>query len=219
MELYLIRHAQSGNNASPGDQRTHDPPLTETGRRQAQRVAEWAGTVDIATLFTSPFLRTLETTEYIRKTVGLAPRIWVDLHEQGGCISGYDRESYSGEPGLTDDEIRRSFPTYEVPEGIDGNGWWKSKPFESPEQTQIRAERVAEKIKQDFAHTEETVACVSHGGFNRFLIGSLLGFPVTQNNWIGPIWNTGVTKLLVTPESVRLITFNTVGHLPDSMVT
>ena len=37
MELYLIRHGQSTNNLlATAEGRSHDPPLTETGQRQAE---------------------------------------------------------------------------------------------------------------------------------------------------------------------------------------
>ena len=49
MDLYIIRHGQSTNNVIeevPGyeSQRVSDPPLTELGKQQAEKVAEFIST-------------------------------------------------------------------------------------------------------------------------------------------------------------------------------
>ena len=36
MELYIIRHAESENNAGPEDERTEDPSLSPLGYQQAE---------------------------------------------------------------------------------------------------------------------------------------------------------------------------------------
>ena len=85
MQLFLIRHAQSQNNALPEEQRVEDPGLTELGHRQAELLADWVPALNLTRLITSPFRRTLLTTEPIRRATSLIPEVRVDLHEQGGC--------------------------------------------------------------------------------------------------------------------------------------
>ena len=41
MELYLIRHAQSLNNALPAEDRVEDAPLTDIGHQQCSHLAKW----------------------------------------------------------------------------------------------------------------------------------------------------------------------------------
>lgn len=112
MELYLIRHAQSQNNAVANAGRNRldpnagrhlssaDASLTDVGQDQARRVAEHLkksvdktdvrdGVADEGTghgidrLYCSPMLRALQTTESIGKALGLSPEIWLDVQEEG----------------------------------------------------------------------------------------------------------------------------------------
>ena len=95
MELYLIRHGQSQNNAwGDNEKRVADPTLTEMGHEQAQRVAEHVRDADqlgvepgegygFDRLFCSAMLRTLQTTAPIAQALGLTPEIWLDWHEEG----------------------------------------------------------------------------------------------------------------------------------------
>lgn len=61
MELYLIRHGQSENNARPEHLRVEDALLTELGHQQAGLAAEWIKTIGLDRLFSSPFRRALQT--------------------------------------------------------------------------------------------------------------------------------------------------------------
>ena len=99
MELYLIRHAQSLNNALSSQDRVEDPPLTEIGQRQCDHLAKWIPSLKLTRLVTSPFLRTLQTADHIGRSVRLAPEVRIELHEQGGCVSGPTREFFVGRPG------------------------------------------------------------------------------------------------------------------------
>jgi broad specificity phosphatase PhoE len=196
-----------------------DPPLTEFGRRQAECLAEWIRPVGLTRLITSPFRRALETTDFIKKATRLTPEVWVDLYEQGGCVSGTDTTSYTGRPGMARTEIVTAFPGYLLPDEIDEQGWWKCRPLEEMEEAEVRAESVARQTIRRFAHTEERVAFVSHGTFLRILIGVLFGVSVLERDWLGGILNTAVTKVLLTPDHTRLDSFNAVGHLPEGCIS
>lgn len=219
MILYLIRHGQSTNNAAPIEQRVADAPLTELGFKQVARVAEWAASADLNRLITSPFLRTLQTTEPIRRATGLQPLVRTDLHEQGGCISGQDEASYRGERGMTRDQILADFPGYDVPAEVDGSGWWKGRSYEPPERARARAKRVAQWTHQSFANTDETVAFVIHGTFKAMLITALLNQLHTDERWLGDIFNTAVTRIAITSDQTRLDYYNSVSHLSVPMIT
>lgn len=71
--LYLVRHAQSTNNAQPESQRIPDPPLTDLGEQQAQALALAIDQLSPDHLFSSPFLRTLQTTAPVAQALG-SPR-------------------------------------------------------------------------------------------------------------------------------------------------
>ncbi len=110
MELYIIRHGQSQNNALMENQhlRVEDPLLTEAGEQQAQHVARFlADTINLEDLvrkpvddpargephpyqfthlYCSPMIRTMQTIQPISETLGITPEIWIDIHEHGGIF-------------------------------------------------------------------------------------------------------------------------------------
>ena len=219
MELYLIRHGQSANNAMPEKDRLEDPPLTDVGHRQAAHLAEWIQSKQLTQLITSPFQRTLQTTEHVRVATELSPQIWTDLHEQGGCVSGGDFASFEGRPGMTGRQIAAKFPQYELPDDIDQHGWWKSKDYETASEAQDRARRVSRRTIDEFAHTSHRVAYVLHGTFMRMLVAALLSVPGSEDDWLGEACNSAVTKIDVVDGWTRLDFYNARSHLPAPLVT
>ena len=219
MDLYLVRHAQSANNANLPDERVHDAPITQIGERQCAYLAHWSKSAGVSRLLVSPMLRTLQTVHYVRETLDLIPEVWGELHEQGGCISGSTAAAYEGQPGMNAAEILERFPRYRLPPEIDGQGWWKSRPYERPEETEVRAGDMAHRFRSDFGNTDETVLCVTHGAFLQFLIGAFIGHPQLAFNWVGTVYNTSVSHVQITGDEVRVMTLNGVGHLPETMLT
>jgi len=68
MDLYLVRHAQSQNNALPERLRVADPDLTDLGHQQAARLAERVRSLKLTRLLTSPFRRALRRYRRCRAT-------------------------------------------------------------------------------------------------------------------------------------------------------
>ena len=71
MQLYLIRHGQSENNARPEHMRVEDAELTELGHQQARHLAPWIATLELDRLFCSPFRRALQTAWPLMQQAGL----------------------------------------------------------------------------------------------------------------------------------------------------
>ncbi len=74
--LFLVRHGEAGPHAGLADDPTR--PLTEKGKRQAQRVAQWFKSqaengvaVSVRAVFASPLTRTQETAKPIAAALGL----------------------------------------------------------------------------------------------------------------------------------------------------
>ena len=235
MELYIIRHGQSSNNASEetGTPRVCEPPLTEAGRRQAALVGERFRTLDwarvhhyeaedkvtqgLTRLYASPMLRTLETAEAIRRTTGLIPHVWIDIHEVGGVwLDHGDGRGPVGLPGLGRAEIRERFPHFVLPPEVREDGWW-NRPHEADEQGHLRAQRVAGELRE-LANTDERVGIVSHGGIGSYLLDVLLGLLFVPHIRFS-MNNTSVTRVDMTPEGNRLLFSNRVDHLPGELVT
>jgi len=213
MQLYLIRHAQSQNNALPEEERVEDPELTELGHQQAEHLAEWIPSLNLTRLITSPFRRTLLTTEPIFRATSLNPEVRIDLHEQGGCYSGHGFGNKVGRPGMTRREIEAEFAGYQVADDIDGQGWWQSRPYETWEAARMRAARLLESVRREFAHTDERVAFVMHADIKRLLLSRLISEPLDTP------CNTSVTEIEFTASSHQLRALNQISHLPVHLVS
>ena len=213
MELYLIRHAQSLNNARPEEQRVEDAPLTEKGRRQAAYLADWIVSLKLTRLWTSPFLRALQTTQFLHDSTGLRPKVETDLHEVCGCVAGVTPQVMEGRPGMTRSEIEAQFPQYDVGKDINESGWWKSKPCESKAIACRRAQAILATTRREFARTDERVAYVMHGDFKILLLKCI------DDRTLENPWNTSVTRCVLTSDDTGLREFNSVQHLPVDLVT
>ncbi|MFP6678319.1 MAG: histidine phosphatase family protein [Pirellulaceae bacterium] len=214
MELFLIRHAQSANNALPETERVEDPGLTDLGVEQARCLAEWLPTLGLTQLITSPFRRTLLTAKAISKSTGLTPSVRVDLHEVGGCYRGYSPGCWQGRPGMNRREIEAAFSGFEFDDVIRDDGWWASKPYESWDDARQRAVRLLERTTREFAQTHGRVAYVMHADFKNLFIEqfhnkSVLAIPR----------NASVSRVILADQTMQLADYNMSGHLRPEMVT
>lgn len=107
MKIYLVRHAQSEENAlplrghtTPAEfnavlQRSHVSPLTAQGQLQASAVVGKLAGAPIERLYTSPFARALATANVVGNTLGLTPEVIEDLREVLPRPIGEHRRSHS----------------------------------------------------------------------------------------------------------------------------
>ncbi len=222
MQLYLIRHAESENNARPLHQRVEDPRITAVGRMQAEHLAQWTRTMRIDTLITSPFLRTLQTTRAILDAAPQGVHVWHNVFERGGCYRGHGPMAIEGGPGLGRTDIVRHLTeqpaTCTVDVTIDEAGWWGSRPREQDSDVQTRAENVAVRLVETFGGRGQTIVAVIHAEFKRYLMASLLKDFVDAHR-LGPIRNTGISKVNFDGHHWQLDWFNSVSHLPSRLIT
>jgi broad specificity phosphatase PhoE len=99
-DLWFVRHGESVWNAEGRWQGQADPPLTERGRRQAERAAERLAGLGIAVLVASDLGRARETAQILGAHLGLAPRFDPALRE-------LDVGRWSGHPLA---EVARRWP-------------------------------------------------------------------------------------------------------------
>jgi len=213
MQLFLIRHAQSQNNANPPHRRVEDPGLTALGFDQAERLAEWIPGLELTRIISSPFRRSLLTAAAIGGRLGMAVEVRRDLHEIGGCYSGYADGEILGRPGLTRMGIEREFPGFRVAAEIDGDGWWACRPRETEAEAVVRAGRLLQQTITEFGSTEERIAYVMHADFKLCLLERFHTAPLATP------WNTSVSEVEIMPAASRLVQYNLVEHLAESMVT
>jgi len=197
MQLYIIRHAQSENNAlwartGSSEGRFSDPDITEIGHRQAQVVAQFLTSAkvkevpdrwdshnlagfDRTHLYSSYMLRAVKTGTYISEAVGLPLVAWEILHEWGGV---YDRDPETGDEiplaGLNRAYFAEHFPNFVVEETLGEAGWWNFRPFELPAETIKRGARFLNELLE--RHSEDDrVGIVTHGGFADSMFKVLIG--------------------------------------------
>jgi 2,3-bisphosphoglycerate-dependent phosphoglycerate mutase len=237
MQLYLIRHAQSFNNALPKErqhERSHDAPLTEYGIRQAELLAQHLVTgfnpgspaqnrpdglgYDLTRLYCSPMWRTLRTAQFIAGALAITPEVWIDLHEQGGVFLE-DRETgaVTGYPGKTRQEMQAEFPGYILPDGVTEAGWW-SGGYEDQPACDGRAIRVVEKLRT-WADTDERIALVSHAGFLDALLKALYHMLPSRGLFYYH-HNTAISRIDLHGDDDLVTRYlNRVDHLPPELLT
>ena len=125
----------------------------------------------ITRLYTSPMRRCLQTTQPIARALGLAPEVWVDIHEHGGIwLDHGEAVGRRGYPGITRSVLSAEFPGYTVPDRVSEAGWWRGA-YEELEAAEARAERVAETLR-GWGSLDEKIALVSHGTFGSLLLSA-----------------------------------------------
>ncbi len=203
MQLYIIRHAQSENNAlwartGSSIGRFSDPDITDIGHQQANSVAQFlaqsnpeqaanrwdshnlAG-FNLTHLYSSYMLRAVKTGTYISEAIGLPLVAWEDIHEWGGIFdAGTDPENRIPLPGTNRRFFEENFPNFIVEESLREQGWWNCRPYEHPVDTLRRAARFLNDLLE--RHTgDDRVGIVTHGGFTDSLFKILVGsYPIYQ---------------------------------------
>lgn len=246
MELYIIRHAQSYNNALPNQKdRVPDPHLTELGLQQADLVArhlaegvnlemrvgsnqeathtEVRQGFGITKLYCSAMFRAMQTAKPISTALGLTPEIWIDIHEHGGI---YTTDPETGQDiglgGKTRSEIMAEFPGYVITDAITEAGWWTGG-FEPWVDCHGRAIRVAMALRhrawEGDTHNTERIAIVTHGGFIDALIKALLNHSPSPG-YFHHNFNTGISFIHFTRyKHIDIRYLNRIGHLPAELVS
>jgi broad specificity phosphatase PhoE len=107
--LYLVRHGERldalDKNWYSSDDNKYDPPLSETGFEQAQRLAERLKQEAIDYIFVSPYLRALQTAHPIAEALDLP------LYVENGVGEWLGRSMIPHEPKITAPYQRREdFP-------------------------------------------------------------------------------------------------------------
>ena len=251
MKLFLIRHGESFNNrlededltqAEYMQRRVADPPLTELGERQADAVAQHLTEAripehyrqylepdgvgyGITRLYCSAMLRAMQTAQPIASTLGLSPRVWVDIHEHGGMFEGDPRAA--GGPGIhqgmTRSQIAARFPGYQLPAEVSESGWWPGG-YEDMDGCNTRAARVATVLRgwaNEFIEQEakEHVGLVAHGTFMDALIKALTGQLPNKQIYYSH-YNTSITRIDFLRDDLTVLRYvNRSEHLAPELLT
>ncbi len=164
LRLWLVRHGESTWNATGRVQGWADPPLSELGMWQAERIAQRLANVEFTAIYTSTLQRAFQTAQIIAAKVGVAVVPDPRLREHGmgeatGMIWGR-KAFFSRWPFLTEIANQgKPIRTY-----IPG-----SEPLET---FMNRVNRSIHAIRQ--THSGGDIAVVAHGGVFRHYLADLL---------------------------------------------
>ena len=224
MQVYLIRHAQSENNALSAEaaqRRKVDPDLTDLGYQQRQRLADYLGNeadeIPIEQLYTSAMYRSLLTSQPVGEALDLPPALWLDIHEKGGMFLRQNGQ-VKGYGGMTRTAIGAAFPRVQLAEGLTERGWYDAALGMEPEtRSHYRAIKVASELRSR-AETDSVVALVSHAGFLDILIKALFDqLPSRAHTMRYYHNNTAITRIDITRGGTTMHYLNRVDHLPAAM--
>lgn len=248
MKLYLIRHAESANNAAVtnnGDviERFPDPEITEQGHQQAQLLAQHLAQVSAENqqhphladgaepkrfgfthLYCSLMTRSILTAQYIAEACGLSVVAHPDIFEQGGIYEHGDDGSRAGLPGPSQGYFRERFPTLQLPDWVGDEGWY-NRPPETEAVFVVRMKAVVDDIKRRHSHSEDCVAMVVHGDFIDQFVNEITGMPRHpknyQSKWVAnwAFHNTSITRIDFIADAQVVVYTNRLAHLPASLVS
>jgi len=245
--LYLIRHAQSQNNAiwdgrgdsQPG--RVPDPEITETGHRQARVLAEHlahpqseprqhpfaAGGEShygLTHVYCSLMTRSILTAQYIADACGLKLQALPDIFEKHGIYEADAGGIMHGLPGPGRDYFSTRFAGLELPAELDDGGWW-NRPVEDEAAFLLRMKRVVADMHRRLDGSDDNVAMVVHGDFIDQFVNELMGVvrhqPNYDSHWVGnwTFHNTSITRIDVVRGSHNVVYLNRIDHLPNDLIT
>jgi probable phosphoglycerate mutase len=159
MKIYLIRHGQTTGDLEDRYGGDYDDHLTETGRKQARKLAEKLIKSNIEIIFCSPRIRARETAEIVAEKIGCRVEIVDAVRE---------RNMYGVLTGMVKGEAKGKYP--EHVEALK-NHQHSIPQSESYEQFGERIQKAFDSITK---LPYKTVAILSHGGPISFTVREIL---------------------------------------------
>lgn len=245
-KLYLIRHAQSENNAiwdgsDDHPDRSSDPEITAIGHSQAETLGQHLAHPEteprqhpflavkethfgLTHIYCSLMTRSILTAEYIGRACGLEVEALVDVFEKHGIFDVGDDGNLRGLPGQGRDYFERRFPRLQLPPEMNDAGWW-SRPVEDEAAFLERMQDVVGKIRQRLVDSDDSIALVAHGDFIDQFVNELMGVvryqPNYDNHWVAnwTFHNTSISRIDFVNGSNIVVYMNRIDHLPNELVT
>ena len=205
-EILVVRHGQSAamvdGQPFPMIEGQGDPPLTDLGHQQAERVAERLAREEIDAIYVTSMCRTHQTAAPLAARLGLTPVVEPELREvhlgewEGGVLR---RMAAEGHPlYLRMHEEQR----WDVIPGAEAGDLFARR-------TVGAVQRIAER------HRDQVVVIVAHGG----VIGQLAAHAAGSAAFrFGGADHGSVTHLVVGPATWSLRRFNDSAHIYDTLI-
>jgi probable phosphoglycerate mutase len=196
LRLSLVRHGQTAFNAQGRVQGWLDVPLDETGRAQAEKLAQHFRGQGVQIVYTSPLVRAAHTARVIAEACGCQVIADERLREYHmGDWSGLTREEILVLPSTTRETADVEL---QIPNGERAD--------------QVHA-RVSAWLRDVLArHEGQTLLAVSHGGTLGALLATMLGLPVARRQPFS-FANASVTEVHHDGQRWHLRMLNSQCHL------
>ncbi|MCP4332630.1 MAG: histidine phosphatase family protein [Gammaproteobacteria bacterium] len=245
-KLYLIRHAQSENNAiwdgsDEHPERRPDPEITETGHQQARTLAEHLAHPQmeprqhpflpvkethfgLTHVYCSLMTRSILTAEYVSKACDLELQAHAEIFEKHGIFDVDSNGNLQGLPGPDREYFGERFPRLKLPQEFNDDGWWnRSAEDESAFLQRMRS--VVNEIRQRLTDSDDCIALVAHGDFIDQFVNELMGVvrhqPNYDNHWVAnwTFHNTSISRIDFVNGAHNVVYMNRIDHLPNELVT
>jgi 2,3-bisphosphoglycerate-dependent phosphoglycerate mutase len=203
--LLLVRHGESTWNREHRIQGQLDPPLSDEGRRQAERVGQRFAGHRLAAFYSSDLKRAFETSQAIQAVTGFNPEPMARL-----------REIYLGDwEGLRTDELAERFP----------EAWasWSEEPnwdlVPGGEGAALFETRVAAALDEILErHDHGDVLVVTHGGVIQIALHRVIG-RASRGLFAFKIQNASISVIEKRDHRLVIGGVNDTSHLEPALVT
>lgn len=244
MRLYLIRHAQSANNAIYARTGSYqgavlDPDITDIGHQQAQRLAQLLADESaesrpslspngmgfgLTHLYCSLMTRTIQTATYIAQARGMKLMALDNTFERGGLYKRNEDGIRVGSLGPARAYFMTRFPDLILPESLGERGWY-DRPFETVDMFVERMKTVVPELINRHLGTEDRVALVAHGHFIDQFLNELMGIERHSHNY-SQRWevnwafhNTAISRIDFVEGTQIVFYLNRIDHLSPDLMT
>jgi probable phosphoglycerate mutase len=207
-ELFIVRHA----DAIPEEDEIipsgiyDDLPLSRTGRKQAQALAERLGGLSFDALYSSPLRRCLETAAPLAERLRMTPIIAEGLKEiKLGNIHPLPEDGQDL-AGLTKALQERQLDIVRI---AGETGHWDAIP--DSEQSIAFRRRVVQTLDEIVSkHIGQRILALAHGGVINAYIAEVLGL---EKDFFFPAANTSITIVRASEKHRVLYVLNDIGHI------
>jgi alpha-ribazole phosphatase len=204
MNLYMVRHGQTASSRENRFTGSSDPPLTAAGEAMAEAFASVYASVKWDAVFTSPMLRTRQTTDALCRLTGVQPIVEDRLKEM----------DYGEWEGLRHDEVKERWPKAFAywAQDVASRG---TPGGETAFHVAARAMPIVDGIRSRYQHGN--VLLVSHKATLRIITCALLGLDVRlfRERIAQPVG--AVTMFVVTNTTAQLTILGDRAHLSEEL--
>ena len=201
LNLYLLRHGQTGASRERRFSGSIDAELSDLGHEMAASFADAYSGTPWRAIYSSPQRRALETAAPLAERTGMTVQLLVGLREI----------EYGAWEGILEDEVRQRWPAE--------YGWWAADPAtrsapggETGLQVAARALSAVERIRA--SHESGAVLLVSHKATIRLIVCALLGIDLRRfrDRVAQPV--ASVSEFQIDGANALLVRLADVSHLP-----